>query len=123
MPQPFPVARTVLRAFCLETGSGAGVADTGDGPDLIFPSPKMHGAPGPGPAFIAWLKESLDAFRVRLDDAARAEQRLSTRRLAFGLSPARAAGMSHIGEEIRAREAAAIGQRQAVRERGVGLSA
>ena len=39
MPQPFPVARTVRRAFRLETGSGAGVADIVDGPDLNLLKP------------------------------------------------------------------------------------
>ena len=71
----------------------------------------------------AWPKESLGLFRLYVDDAAQARQKVSTHRLAFGLPPALAAGMSHISEEIWAREGAAIGQRQQMRERGMGMSA
>ncbi len=71
----------------------------------------------------AWPKESLALFRLYVDDAAQAGQKLSTHRLAFGLPPALAAGMSHISEEIWAREAVAISQRQQMRERGMGMSA
>ena len=71
----------------------------------------------------AWTKETLGLFKTYVEDAEQAGQAISTHRLAFGLSPALAAGMSQISEEIWAREAAAIGQRQAVRERGRGMSA
>ncbi len=71
----------------------------------------------------AWPKETLGLFRVYVDDAAQAGQTISTHRLAFGLSPALAAGMSQISEEIWAREAVAIGERQMARERGRGMSA
>ena len=71
----------------------------------------------------AWPKESLNLFRIYVDDAAQAGQKVSTHRLAYGLPPALAAGMAHISQEIWAREAVAIGQRQQMRERGMGLSA
>ena len=71
----------------------------------------------------AWPKETLALFRLYVDDAVQAKQKVSTHRLASGLPPALAAGMSHISEEIWAREAVAIGERQQMRERGMGMSA
>ncbi|MCY3753408.1 MAG: NADAR domain-containing protein [Alphaproteobacteria bacterium] len=71
----------------------------------------------------AWPKESLNLFRLYVDDAVQAGQKVSMHRLAYGLPPALAAGMEHINREIWAREAVAIGQRQQMRERGMGLSA
>ncbi len=71
----------------------------------------------------AWPKQSRSMVRDFLDHAAETREPISTRRITHGLPPALAAGIAHINEEVWTRQAAAIAQRQAVREQGRGLSA
>ena len=97
-----------------------------DGSSLRAWRPACWLAPPPPRPLQVRGKESdraLQRVRLYVDDAAQAGQKVSTHRLVFGLPPALATGMAHISEEIWAREAVAIGQRQQMRERGMGMSA
>ncbi len=71
----------------------------------------------------AWPKETRAAFRAIGEAAAESEQKLHTQRLAAGLPPGLAAGMSHVNEEVWSYQGHEIARQQAVRNRGMGLSA
>ena len=71
----------------------------------------------------AWPKESRAAFRALGETAAETEQKLHTQRLSAGLPPCLAAGMLHISEEAWSYQGHEIARQQAVRNRGMGLSA
>ena len=71
----------------------------------------------------AWPKETRAAFRAIGEAAAESEQKLHTQRLSAGLPPGLAAGMSHVNEEVWSYQGHEIGRQQAVRNRGMGLSA